>query len=187
MNHEKHDSYKEIIEEIKSIISQARSLTVRSINAMQVASNYLIGQRIVEFEQGGSKRAEYGKALLKELSNELISEFGRGYSHRNLDLMKNFYLTYKRKPISQTVSAKLISDNSIAKSETLSAICWTFDKPVGRSPTGLSKVQKTEKPSICWTEGAISAILSGQRENNLHSTKDYDHRRASKLAKRNFP
>jgi predicted nuclease of restriction endonuclease-like (RecB) superfamily len=122
MNHEKHESYKEITEEIKSIISQARSLTIRSVNAMQVASNYLIGQRIVEFEQGGSKRAEYGKALLKELSNELISEFGRGYSHRNLDLMKNFYLTYTKKEISQTVSAKLVSDNSIAKSKTLSGI-----------------------------------------------------------------
>lgn len=122
MNHEKHESYKEIIEEVKSIISQARSLTVRSVNALQVASNYLIGQRNVEFEQGGSRRAEYGKALLKELSNELISEFGRGYSHRNLDLMKNFHLTYKRKGISQTLSAKLVPDSSVEKFETLSGI-----------------------------------------------------------------
>ena len=122
MNHEIHESYKKISEEIKSIISQARSLTVRSVNALQVTSNYLIGQRIVEFEQGGSKRAEYGKSLLKELSNELTSEFGRGYSHRNLDLMKIFYLTYKKKGISQTVSAKLVSDSSVEKSETLSGI-----------------------------------------------------------------
>jgi hypothetical protein len=65
MNNEIHGSYKKIIDEIKSISSQARSLTVRSVNALQVASNYLIGQRIVEFEQGGSKRAEYGNPYLK--------------------------------------------------------------------------------------------------------------------------
>ena len=105
MNRDKH---RFLINQIKSIVSQARSLTLQSVNALQVASNYMIWQQIVEFEQGGVERAEYGKAILKELSAELTSEFGKGYSHRNLDLMKKFYLTYQDKiVISQTLSAKL--------------------------------------------------------------------------------
>ena len=61
MNTQKH---KYLINSIKTIISQARSLTARSVNSLQVASNYMVGKRIVEFEQGGSERAEYGKTLV---------------------------------------------------------------------------------------------------------------------------
>ncbi|MBI9113354.1 YhcG family protein [Maridesulfovibrio ferrireducens] len=118
-----------LIKELRNIISQARSLVVRHVNSLQVVSNYLIGQRIVEFEQGGAERAEYGKSLLKCLSTELTAEFGRGYSHRNLDLMKKFYLIYKIAGISQTSSAKLlpvesadgVSSDVIMISQTLSA------------------------------------------------------------------
>lgn len=62
-----------------------------------------IGRRIVEFEQGGQGRAEYGVALLKRLSSDLTAEFGRGFSERNLEQMRLFYTGW---PISQTPSAK---------------------------------------------------------------------------------
>lgn len=95
--------------ELRAIIVQARSSAVRSINALQVASNYLVGRQIVEYEQGGSQRAEYAKGLLKELSLSLNSEFGKGYSHSNLAYMRSFYLSYasKLEPILQTVSGEL--------------------------------------------------------------------------------
>lgn len=83
-----------LIKDIREIISQARSLTLRSVNSLQVISNYLIGMRIVIEEQGGHERAEYGKSILKELSSELTKEFGRGYSRSNLEYMRRFYLTY---------------------------------------------------------------------------------------------
>jgi len=96
-----------LIDDIKVIIAQARALTAKRVNTLQVISNLVIGQRIVQEEQAGSERAVYGKNTLKKLSQELTAEFGRGYSHRNLDLMKKFYLTYAEKLlISQSDSAK---------------------------------------------------------------------------------
>jgi hypothetical protein len=97
------NQHKYLIEQIKTIVSQAQSLTIRSVNALQIASNYLIGQRIINFEQGGTERAEYGEAILKELAAALTNEFGRGYSLTNLKLMRKFYLTYQAK-IGQTAS-----------------------------------------------------------------------------------
>ena len=64
---------------------------------------FLIGKRIVEEEQNGEKRAEYGKKLIKELSKKLTKEFGKGFSERNLEQMRKFYLAYS---IPQTVSAE---------------------------------------------------------------------------------
>ncbi|QEP41766.1 DUF1016 family protein [Ectothiorhodospiraceae bacterium BW-2] len=87
-------SFGGLVGDIREIISQARSLTRRSVNSLQVISNYLIGMRIVFEEQSGQERADYGKATLKELSAELTEEFGRGYSRSNLEYMRKFYLTY---------------------------------------------------------------------------------------------
>ena len=93
--------------DIRDIISQARLLTRRSVNSLQVVSNYLIGMRIVLEEQKGQERAEYGKETLQSLFNELTSEFGKGYSHRNLKYMRQFYLAYSSEidEKSQTVSS----------------------------------------------------------------------------------
>lgn len=101
MNADEHD----LIRDIRAIISQARSLAQRSVNSLQVISNYLIGKRLVDSEPQGKERAEYGKETLKQLSAELTQEFGRGYSATNLEYMRKFYRTYhpriSRKP--QTV------------------------------------------------------------------------------------
>jgi predicted nuclease of restriction endonuclease-like (RecB) superfamily len=83
-----------LLRDIREIISQARTLTRRSVNSLQVISNYLIGMRIVEEEQSGHERADYGKSTLKQLSAALTKEFGRGYSRSNLEYMRKFYLTY---------------------------------------------------------------------------------------------
>jgi len=67
------------------------------------ATYWEIGRRVVEYEQGGKRRAEYGAALLKRLSVDLARRFGRGFSERNLEQMRLFYLGW---PISQTASAE---------------------------------------------------------------------------------
>jgi predicted nuclease of restriction endonuclease-like (RecB) superfamily len=96
---------------IRELILAARKAVVHSVDLVQVLTNFEIGRRIVEYEQQGSERAEYGKALLRKLSLTLSEEFGRGFSHRNLEYMRRFYLTFKdRAPrISQIASAKLQS------------------------------------------------------------------------------
>lgn len=97
-----------LIIEIRELILSARQAVVRSVDLIQVLTNFEIGRRIVEHEQMGKERAEYGKALLKSLSAELTSEFGRGFSRSNLEYMRKFFLTYQdRAPrISQMPSGK---------------------------------------------------------------------------------
>jgi hypothetical protein len=95
-----------LITEIRELIRSARQTVVHSVDLIQVYTNFEIGRRIVEHEQQGAERAEYGEALLKELAKTLTDEFGRGFSLTNLKMMRKFYLTY-RAGISQTPSGLL--------------------------------------------------------------------------------
>ena len=85
----------DIIADIKQIIEQARKQAYASINTLMIQSNWLVGRRIVEEEQGGASRAEYGKALLKNLATELMPIYGNSYSARRLQDYRQFYLYFK--------------------------------------------------------------------------------------------
>lgn len=99
--------------QIVGLLRNARNLVVRTVNQTIVLTYFEIGRMLVEEEQGGKDRAEYGKQLLRELSKVLTDEFGRGFSVDNLENMRRFYLVYKK---SETVFR--ISDQNI--SETVS-------------------------------------------------------------------
>jgi predicted nuclease of restriction endonuclease-like (RecB) superfamily len=94
---------------IRDLVQSARQAASRNINTLQVATNFEIGRRIVEHEQQGNRRAEYGKRILIELSHQLTTELGPGFSERNLKYMRRFYLEYYETipNIPQTVSAQL--------------------------------------------------------------------------------
>ena len=94
---------KDIYQEIHDLLHNARQNIISNVNSTMTKTYFLIGKRIVEEEQDGNKRAEYGKKLMKTLSKKLTKEFGRGFSQRNLEQMRTFYLRYS---ISQTVSAE---------------------------------------------------------------------------------
>ena len=96
-----------LTDDIKAILTEARSVTVRAINTTMVSAYWLIGKRIVVEEQNGSDKAAYGEGLLKKLSNELTAEFGNGFSYANLRNMRQFYLTYSNSEICQTLSSNL--------------------------------------------------------------------------------
>lgn len=100
---------KTLLVDIRDLILSARKAVAHSVDLIQVFTNFEIGRCIVEHEQQGTERAAYGKILLKRLAESLTVEFGRGFSHRNLEYMRKFYLTYHdRVPqISQIASAKL--------------------------------------------------------------------------------
>lgn len=99
----------QLVAEVRSLVHSARHAAATTVNTLQVLTNYEIGRRIVEHEQKGAKRAEYGKELLKELSVRLTDEFGKGFSERNLRSFRAFYLTYQDRSsaIWQKPSAKL--------------------------------------------------------------------------------
>ena len=85
--------YSVVHADIVAVLEAARRAAARSVNAVMTASYWEIGRRIVEFEQGGRGRAEYGKALLKRLSTDLSLRFGRGFGVDSLESMRMFYQT----------------------------------------------------------------------------------------------
>lgn len=95
--------YDSILGDISQVIDTARKSAVRSVNNLMTAAYWLIGRRIVEFEQKGEFRAEYGKQLVERLSVDLSTRYGRGFSVRNVWQMKAFYLAW---PIKQTSSSQ---------------------------------------------------------------------------------
>lgn len=95
------------INEVKEILKSARQKAYNTINSVMVEAYWKIGRRIVEEEQSGRERAEYGKEILQNLSKELTEEFGKGYSYRTLREIRQFYLMFSDFEKWRTVSAKL--------------------------------------------------------------------------------
>jgi predicted nuclease of restriction endonuclease-like (RecB) superfamily len=81
---------------IKTVLEEARSTVYRTVNFAMVQAYWHIGRIIVEQEQKGKERAEYGKALIKELSIKLTKDFGRGFNERNLFYMRSFYSMFPK-------------------------------------------------------------------------------------------
>ena len=98
------DGYTNLLTSISGIYSNARAQVARSVNSYLVDTYWQIGQYIIDFEQGGNVKATYGKALLENLSSDLINMHGKGFSRSNLSYMRLFYLRY---PICEKASHKL--------------------------------------------------------------------------------
>ena len=93
--------------DIKTILEQARGKARLAVNAAMVEAYWLIGQRIVQEEQQGKLKAEYGKRLIEDLSTALTSDFGKGFSYANLYNCRQFYLTFPEQNILYTVCREL--------------------------------------------------------------------------------
>ena len=121
--------YQSIFGDVSSIIDEARQTAARSVNAVMTAAYWMIGQHIVEFEQGGKERAEYGTALVERLAVDLTERFGRGFSVRTVWQMKAFYLAWS---IPQTVSAESESSENLQTASvesSLTSIASRFPLP----------------------------------------------------------
>ena len=102
-----HDaSYQAVFGDVSRIIDAARESAVRSVNSAMTAAYWLVGHRIVEFEQSGEERAKYGTALIEQLAADLTQRFGRGFSRQNIQHMRLFYLSYPPDKIRQTLSGE---------------------------------------------------------------------------------
>jgi len=101
--------YAAIRAQIVEILQAARRAAARNVNSLMTAAHWEIGRRIIEYEQKGEVRAEYGEQLIERLAADLSRQFGRGFGARNLAQMRSFYLAWPEGKILQTLSAK--SDN----------------------------------------------------------------------------
>ena len=95
--------YESLLADVVGVIDEVRRAAARTVNAAMTTTYWLIGRRVVEEEQRGTARADYGEQLVKRLAHDLSARFGRGFSKRNLWQMRAFYLAW---PLQGTVSAK---------------------------------------------------------------------------------
>jgi predicted nuclease of restriction endonuclease-like (RecB) superfamily len=134
--------YSGLLVGVSELLEAARRASARTVNAFMTATYWEVGRRIVEHEQGGQRRAEYGRELIERLSADLTRRFGRGFGQRNVECMRQFFLAFPTSSIQarlsqfkipQTLSAE--SGGRPSNSQTVSAdspaeICQT---PCGES------------------------------------------------------
>lgn len=128
-------AYDALLGGIADLLEEARRISARAVNALMTATYWEIGRRIVEHEQGGRERADYGGELLKRLAADLSARFGRGFGWRNLFQMRAFHLAYSSEKL-QTASA--ISGAELQATD----ISRILSTPPRESPT-----QKSATPS----------------------------------------
>lgn len=110
---------------IKELIENSKSNIVRSVNTTIILTYFEIGRMIVEDEQSGKSRAEYAEQTLKQLSIDLTKDFGKGFSQRNLEYIRKFYLNYSDR-IAKTSSAKTFGLKAAKKSKKADGISQTL-------------------------------------------------------------
>ncbi len=98
------ENYTNLLTDIGEVLATGKTLAQKQVNTVLVETYWNIGKYIVEFEQNGSQKAEYGTQLLKNLAKDLTHLYGKGFSRSNLQNMRLLYLKF---PICQTLSSKL--------------------------------------------------------------------------------
>ncbi len=98
--------YDTILSEVIDLLESARHASARAVNVFMTATYWLIGRRIIEWEQAGKERATYGEALINRLSADITKRFGRGFSRQNLQKMRLIYRIYPPEKICQTLSGE---------------------------------------------------------------------------------
>lgn len=94
---QKHDQqYQELVSDIGGLLANARQNIASSVNTILVETYWQIGRYIVEYEQKGAERAEYGSNLLNRLSNDLTLKYGKGFGKSNLLYMRKLYITFPK-------------------------------------------------------------------------------------------
>jgi predicted nuclease of restriction endonuclease-like (RecB) superfamily len=152
----------QLITEVRGLIESARHAAATTINTLQVLTNFEIGRRIVEHEQKGAERAEYGKSLLKELSAQLTGEFGKGFSRTNLQAMRNFFLTWQDRDlgICQKPSGKSKLDEISRKT--------TAQLSISQAPSA-----KSGRPSftLSWSHYVLLLTIKNPEERSFYETE----------------
>ena len=139
----------DFITDLKSIVSTARNMSFRAANLMQVACNWLLGWRIVEQEQQGKARADYGKRIIEEASKVLTENFGNGFSETQLRNFRKFYQMFGFLQIQQALPAEF--KNEILKiQQTLSA--KSIQSPKRQSDALIQQqVEQPLLPQLSWS------------------------------------
>jgi hypothetical protein len=115
------ENYDAVRAEIIELLQAARRVAARSINSLMTATYWEIGRRIVQYEQKGEARADYGQRLVEQLANDLSRQFGRGFGRANLWQMRAFYRAWPEPKILQTASGESLTAPSFNNADVLAS------------------------------------------------------------------
>lgn len=147
---------------ISELLQSARQSVVRSVNQTMVYTYYEIGKMIVEDEQQGKERAEYGKKVLKELSEKLTKEFGKGFSVQNLENMRKFYQIY-------AVDSDFGSNSGISKKSQ-----------------SLIRISGNSNNNLSWTHYLVLIRIENKEERSFYEIESLNNNWSVRELKRNF-
>lgn len=135
------------VSDLKAIVYTAKAKAYQAADLYNVASNWLVGRRIVEQEQNGEARAQYGKHVIEIASLALTDEFGKGYSIANLKSFRKFYLTFKYLQIGQTASAQS-ADRQVSNGQTPSVLS---ESDIQRLPSAELELAQILPANLSWS------------------------------------
>jgi len=165
---------------ISAVLAEARSRTYRTINSVMVEAYWQIGYLIVEYEQEGKERAGYGKAILKELSKRLSSEFGKGFDITNLRKMRQFYILFSKRDAVSLKSDPTKRDamrpefRCIEKHHSLRGeLCWTHYRHLLRVDDPKAREWYMNEAANCnWSTRALDRQINSLYYERLLASPD---------------
>jgi predicted nuclease of restriction endonuclease-like (RecB) superfamily len=176
---------KMLFHQVAELLQNARQQVLRAVNSTMTFTYFEIGRMIVEEEQNGKDRAEYGKQVLKGLSEQLTTEFGKGFSLVNLENMRKFYLTYS---ISESMTRILdIVKSSLQIPQSLTE---ELEKPNTQSVTGEFEKAKTQTLisffKLTWTHYTFLMRIDDEKERSFYEIESEKYNWSVRELKRQY-
>jgi predicted nuclease of restriction endonuclease-like (RecB) superfamily len=169
-----------LFQQVAALLQNARLQVLRTVNSTMTFTYFEIGRMIVEEEQNGKERAEYGKQLLKGLSEQLTNEFGKGFSRDNLENMRRFFLTY-------SITESLTRILEIQKAQSLTA---EFEfKKTQSSPTEFNKLDYQTLSSffkLTWTHYVFLMRIDDEKERRFYEIESEKYNWSVRELKRQY-
>ena len=169
-----------LFSQVVALLQNARLQVLRTVNSTMVYTYFEIGRMIVVEEQSGKERAQYGKQLLKGLSEQLTIEFGKGFSIDNLENMRKFYLAY-------SISESLTRILQIQKCESVNG---ELNTKISQLPTGISENQKAQSLisffKLTWTHYVFLMRIDDDKERRFYEIESEKYNWSVRELKRQF-
>ncbi len=169
-----------LFSQVVALLQNARQQVLRTVNSTMVYTYFEIGRMIVVEEQSGKERAQYGKQLLKGLSEQLTIEFGKGFSIDNLENMRKFYLAY-------SISESLTRILQIQKSESVNG---ELNTKIYQLPTGISENQKAQSLisffKLTWTHYVFLMRIDDDKERRFYEIESEKYNWSVRELKRQY-
>lgn len=171
---------KVIFQQVVELLQNARQQVLRTVNSTMTITYFEIGRIIVEEEQNGQDRAEYGKSLLKGLSQQLTKEFGKGFSIRNLEFIRKFYLTYSNSDLlnqNLEIEKRLTSGEDFKIQKTKSVISFS-EKSISKSLISFFK--------LTWTHYIFLMRIDDEKERHFYEIESEKYNWSVRELKRQY-